>query len=238
MVNMRPDYRAMHNVATMMSTTETCGSAERRIYLMPFLMQVYWPEPMIELYVAVKRATISETLCKNWWLEQQQQIEEDYANVKYFDGMLKQVPIGSVPGRQPYKNPSERWPFYQYRMLAEHAEEWNDMAKRLAELWPQHSQVRLADLCPILDELEWLTVGYGRIRLCRCLFIAAQLQFVDDEPDWKLWRNMSTEVTPKFQSWACYSYKSAIVVRDIMRDLTHDEGYCFSDLICFCCLSW
>ena len=64
MVKQRPDYRAMHNVATMMRNTESCGSAERRIYLLPFLMQVYWAEPMIELYVAVKKATISDTLCK------------------------------------------------------------------------------------------------------------------------------------------------------------------------------
>ena len=98
----------MHNVATMMRNTETCGSAERRIYLLPFLMQVYWAEPMIELYVAVKKATISDTLSQGWWKTQQRQIEKDYANMKFFDGMLKQVSIGSVSGRLPYKNPSER----------------------------------------------------------------------------------------------------------------------------------
>ena len=64
---------------------------------------------MIELYVAVKNATIKETLCKKWWASQQRQIMKDYEALKYFDGMLRNVPVGSIPGRKAYVNPSERW---------------------------------------------------------------------------------------------------------------------------------
>ena len=49
---------------------------------------------------------------------------------------------------------------------------------------------------------------------------------------------MSTDVTEKLQTWACYSYRSASMVREIMRDLTKDPNYSFNDLIGFRCLSW
>ena len=49
---------------------------------------------------------------------------------------------------------------------------------------------------------------------------------------------MSPDVKEKLQAWACYSYRSAVQVRQIMRELTEDPTCRFNDLICFCCLSW
>ena len=72
----------------------------------------------------------------------------------------------------------------------------------------------------MLNELPWGSDGYGRMRLCRCLFIAAQWQYVDDEEDWEL--DMTPDVTQKVRARACYSHRSALQVQQIMRDLTEN----------------
>jgi hypothetical protein len=124
--------------------------------------------------------------------------------------------------------------------MVDELESWVRLCEEVSKVFSGRRSVGLSEILDAMGSVGMQTFHaeptYKNIRLARVFVLWMGADLKDTEKDWLMWRNMSPHVRDVTKRSGVWTYASAVLFRNAMRQRLCEPHYSFSDLICFLCL--